>query len=542
MRYRKRSFLADFSAEMLRRRVYPVIIAYALVAWALLQVGEVTFEPLGLPSWAMTGLVVTAIVGFPVAAMLAWMFDITPSGIRRDTFAAYAESPSETLASIAVLPFTDMSEQQDQGYFCDGIAEAILNALTEIKTLHVAARLSSFRYAKTNGNLQDIGRKLGVDTILEGSVRKSGDDLRITAQLVSVDDGFHLWSKSFDRNLEDIFAVQDEIATSISGLLLNTITPIETTSTRDVVAYDFYLRGREFLGRFTKVDFEFARQMFQRAVEKDPDFALAWAGFADCYSLEYMYAKPTPGFRDKAREASDRALALNPDLSEAHASAGLARLVSEDFEAAELAFKNAIRINPGLFEGYYYFARTRFHQGDMVGAARLFEKAASLNPDDYQSRLLRVQILRGVGEIEKAREEAREAIHIVEKHLEFHPDDVRALHLGAGSLIVLGETDKAMSWLQRGLEIDPDDPISLYNVACNYATLRRSEEALDYLERAAEIGTISEDWIRNDTDLDNVRPHPRFVALLDRLSASTAAGATQTDLASAGQGGQPDMG
>ena len=499
--------------------MYPVIVAYALVAWALLQIGEVTFAPLGLPDWVMTTLVVATIAGFPAAAILAWMFDITPYGIRRDAPPIFATSKIETVASIAVLPFTDMSRQKDQGYFCQGIAEAIINALTEIEGLHVAARLSSFRYAETNGNLQEIGRKLGVNTLLEGSVRKSGDDLRIAVQLVSVKDGYHLWSKTFDRQLADIFAVQDEIATSITGLLLNTITPVETTSTKDVEAYDYYLRGREFLGRFTKVDFEFARQMFQQAVEKDPKFALAWASYADCYALEVMYAEPTPQFKVKAREASERALALAPDLAEAHASAGLARLVSEDFAAAELEFEKAIELNSSLFEAYYYFARTRFHQGDMVEAAELFAKAAALNPEDYQSRLLRVQILRGDGHIKKAREEAREAIKVVEKHLEYNPDDVRALHLGAGSLIVLGETEKAMRWLHRGLEIDPNDPISHYNVACNFATLNQVEESLDHLERAAEIGTISMDWMQNDSDLDNLRSHPRFASVLRKVAA-----------------------
>ena len=519
MRYQRRSFLAGLSAEIVRRRVYPVIIAYALVAWALLQIGEVTFEPLGLPDWVMRSLIVVAIAGFPVAAILAWMFDITPSGIRRDTRSLDAAKSLDESPSVAVLPFTDMSQNQDQGYFCEGIAEAILNALTMIDGLHVAARMSSFRYASVNGDARALGRKLGVNSILEGSVRKAGDRLRITAQLVDVEDGYHIWSQMFDRKLEDVFAIQDEIASSIAASLLKTIVSLNTKTTTDVVAYDYYLRGKEFLNRFRKVDFEFARQMFHQAVEKDPEFALAWASYADCYSLEVMYAEPTPVFKSKAQEASDKALALKPDLAEAHASAGLARLVNEDFDAAELEFKKAIELNPGLFEAYYYFARTRFHQGDMVEAAELFAKAASLNPEDYQSRLLRVQILRGAGQVAKARDEARQAIEVVEKHLEFHPDDVRALHLGVGSLIVLGDTDRAIKWLKRGLEIDPDDPISLYNVACNYATLGRIDESLDNLERAAEIGTISKDWMENDADLVNLHSHPRYASLLSKVAA-----------------------
>jgi TolB-like protein/Flp pilus assembly protein TadD len=458
-----------------------------------LQIGEVTFEPLGLPGWAMSALVVLAIAGFPAAAILAWMFDITPFGVRRDASSVLADTTLAESPSVAVLPFTDMSREKDQGYFCDGVAEAILHALTRIKSL--------------------------VKAILEGSVRKSGDRLRVTAQLVNVEDGYHLWSKTFDRELKDIFVIQDEIATSIAGSLLKTINPVSTTSTRDVVAYEYYLRGRHFLNRFRKTDFESARKMFHQAIDKDPEFALAWASYADCFSLEVMYADPTPWFRGKAREASDRALVLGPELAEAHASAGLAHLVSESFDGAEQELNKAIEINPDLFEAYYYFARTRFHQGDMEGAAELFAKAASVNPEDYQSRLLRVQILRGAGRLGEAKTEARQAIEVVERRLEWSPDDVRALLLGAGSLIVLGEIERAERWMQRALEIDPDDPISLYNLACNYAILNKVEEALGYLERATEIGTVSEDWMRSDEDLANLRSHARYKAILEKVAA-----------------------
>jgi TolB-like protein/Tfp pilus assembly protein PilF len=512
------SYLSGLSAELSRRRVYPVVVAYALVAWVVLQISEVTFEPLGIPGWMMRALIFVVIAGFPVAAILAWKFDITPSGIRRDRNSITADAVSAENASIAVLPFTDMSQEKDQGYFCEGVAEEILNALSQIDALQVVARTSTFGYAGAGGELREIGRKLGANTILEGSVRKSGDRMRVTAKLVNVETGYHLWSKAFDRKLEDIFAVQDEIATSIAGKLLNTITTIKTTSTRDAVAYDYYLRGKQFLNRFRKVEIEFARQMFQKAIEKDPQFALAWTGYADCFSLEIMYADPTPWFKDKAREASDRALALNPDLAEAHASSGLAHLVCEEFEKAEVEFEAAIELNPRLFEAYYYFARTRFHQGDMVAAAELFARAAAVNPEDYQSRLLRVQILRGAGQMDEAKEEALRAIDVVERQLEWNPDDARALHLGAGSLIVLGEIDRAERWLQRALAIDPADSIVLYNVACNYATLDRVEEALDCLERAFDRGTISKDWMEHDADLVNLHSHPRYAALLEKVA------------------------
>lgn len=510
------------SAELRRREVYPVIVTYAIVAWVVLQVGEVTFEPLGLPGWAMTMLIVVVVAGFPVAVVLAWVYDITPHGIRRDRLATQDQGRADDEASIAVLPFLDLSPDQDQEYFCEGVAEAIISALTPIRNLHVAARSSSFQFSPQAGDVRDIGGKLGVKTILEGSVRKAGGKLRVTAQLLNVSDGYHIWSKVFDEDLEDVFAIQDEIAASIAGSLIETLSEQGRDAIREaprahIDAYDFYLRGRQFFKRFHKVDIEHARQMFWQALDIDPNFALAWAGYADCHSFLMMYVDPDPIHAQQADHASRRALELGPNLAEAHASRGLACLVGRKFAMAERAFEKALALNPRLFEAYYYYARTRFHQGDMEGAAELFRQAAETDPSDYQSRCLRVQILRGTGHAALAIEEAREAVRVLEKHLEWHPDDARGLHLGAGSLVVLGQTDRAKRWLRRALELDPDDPIVLYNVACNFATMGDAEESLDYLEQAVEHGTVSSDWMRNDEDLVSLRGNPRYTTLLQRV-------------------------
>lgn len=517
------SFLSwsSLTAELRRRDVYPVIVAYAVAAWILLQIGEVTFEPLGLPAWAMTALIIVVIAGFPVAILIAWRYDIAPFGIfrqrRRRRMAKTDEGPS-----IAVLPFADMSADKDQGYFCEGVAEEILNALTRIRQINVAARTSSFRFDSGTVDVREVGRQLGVKAILEGSVRKSGDHLRVTAQLVKVEDGYHLWSKSFDACLADIFAIQDEIASNIAQSLLEALRPAEQTAIRtarssDVNAYDFYLRGRQYIKRFQRKDIEHARQMFRRAIDRDPEFALAWAGYADSYSLLVIYVDPNPEYAKKANEASQKAIDLGPGLAEAHASRGLACLVCRKFESAEDQFRQALDLNPALFEAYYFYARARFHQGDMKKAAELFREAAGVDPADYQSRLLRVQILRGMGEIETAMAEAAEAVSVVERHLEWNPDDARAFHLGAASLILLGQFDRAERWMRRALELNPDDPIVLYNVACNFATMNNVDKSLDYLERAIDKGTLSSDWVRNDEDLAKLRDSPRFLTLLEQL-------------------------
>jgi len=514
--------LSNVAAELKRRKVYPVIAAYAVIAFILLQIGEITFAPLGLPNWVMVALIALVILGFPVVVILAWVFDITPTGIQRDTTSFSRVENVDQKPSVAVLPFVDMSAEQDQGYFCEGVAEEILNALTKLQQLRVTARTSSFQYKAGAEDVRNIGKELGVDTIVEGSVRKSENRLRVTAQLVKASDGYHLWSKTFDEELKDVFAIQDDIAACIATSLLETISPseqsaIKTTSTDNVRAYEYYLRGRHFFKRFRKIDIESARQLFHQAIQIDADFALAWAGYADCHSFLIMYADPQESYREEADEASKRALELGPGLAEAHASRGLAYLVCECFDSAEEEFLTAIELNPCLFEAYYYYGRTQFHRGDLESAAELFHKAAEVDPNDYQSRCLRVQILRGMGRMEDAVEAAHEAIDVVRKQLEWNPDDARAYHLGAGSLIVLGDTARAKRWLIRATEIAPDDSVVLYNVACNLATLGEQDEALDNLERAFEQGAVSAAWMRNDKDLESIRGHSRYTDLLRRL-------------------------
>lgn len=510
------------SAELRRRRVYSAVAAYAVFVFVLLQVGEITFEPLGFPPWSMTVLIIVVAAGFPVVVVLSWVYDLTTKGIRKDRSRSASLSADDSVPSIAVLPFADMSPERDQTFFCEGIAEEILNALTMIGQLNVAARSSSFLYSSDSVDVRDVGRELDVGTILEGSVRKSGDRVRITAQLVNTDSGYHLWSKTFDEKLQDVFAIQDEIATSIAAALLETLSPnqhqqIRTTSATNVEAYEFYLRGRHFFKRFRKKDIEFARQMFRQAIDIDENFALAWAGYADCHSFLIMYVDPKPGYREQARDASTKAVELGPQLAEAHASRGLAYLVHEEFNASEREFEMALELNPHLFEAYYYFGRTCFHQGRLNEAMDLFRKAGEVDPTDYQSRCLRIQILRGMGQLELAQVEAKDTIQVLEKHLKWNPDDARAYHLGAGTLVVLGKTDRAKRWLQRAIEIDPDDPIVLYNVACNLSTLKEIDTALDYLAKAIETGTVSLAWMSNDEDLANLRSHPRFEQLLQKL-------------------------
>jgi TolB-like protein/Flp pilus assembly protein TadD len=424
--------------------------------------------------------------------------------------------------SIAVLPFADMSPEKDQEYFCDGIAEELINDLAKIGGLHVASRTSAFLFKRSALDIRGIGRELAVTTVLEGSVRKSGDRLRITAQLIDVATGYHIWSERYDREVEDLFRIQDEIARSIVQALRVTLTPgeertITAASTTDVQAYDYYLRGRNFYYQYRRRGIELAQQMFQHAIQHDKRYARAYAGIADCCCFLYLNAERSAEYLHQADEASRRALELDPDLAEAHASRGLVLSLAGLHVQARGEFETAIRLGPRLFDAYYFYARDCFTQGKLEEAVRYFELASEMSPEDYQSLLLVAQIYEDMGRPAQATAARQRGVEVVERRLRLHPEDVRALYMGANGLIALGKREKALEWAELALEMEPRESMVLYNVACVFSMAGRIDDALDCLERAVRAGLTHKEWIDHDNNLDPLREHPRFTALMDWL-------------------------
>lgn len=519
------SSLKRYFEELKRRKVFRVSIGYLVGAWLLLQIADATFEPLNLPPWSTSLVLWLLVLGFPVAVFLAWALEVTPQGIRRTQTRRKAAAPARKAAagesepSIAVLPFVDMSPDKDQDHFCEGMAEEIINSLARIGGVHVASRTASFQFKGQSTDVDVIGARLNVDTILEGSVRKAGGQLRVTAQLINVDDGYHLWSESFDRELKDIFGIQREIAESVARAFKVTLTPseekaIEQTPTQNIEAYEFYLRGRRNFYLLNRQGWEQAREAFSRAIELDPDYALAYAGLADCFSFLYMYAESSATNRLQAETNSRLALQLAPEVAQVHASRGLALSHSKHHEKAEAAFRRAIELDPKLFDAYYFYGRDCFTQGKLEQAAELFEQASSARPDDYQALALLAQVYRALGK-EKERTDARQrTLEAIEKRLQTSPNDSRALCFGSLNLLEAGQTAKGLEWLKRAEESDPDDALNLYNVACVYSNMGEIEKGIDCLEQSVRKGMAQMDWITHDTDLDNLRDHPRFKALL----------------------------
>lgn len=427
--------------------------------------------------------------------------------------------------SIAVLPFTNMSADPENEYFSDGIAEEIINSLTKVQALDVVSRTSAFAFRSTNEDIREIGRKLEVRTVLEGSVRKAANRLRVTAQLIDVRSGYHLWSERYDREIADIFAIQDEIADNIVKALRVVLTArehmaLKKSATRDVRAYEYYLRGRQLFHQHRRETHVRARELYRRAIEIDQNYALAYAGIADSASFQYMYVGGEERDLEEAETASRRALELDPSAAEAHASRGLALTLTRDYPAAESELAEAMRLDPTLFEAPYFYARTALAQAKYALAAEMYERAAALRPDDYQPVALSVTVLEKLDRPEAARDANLRALALIERAVEINPGDQRALYLGVGALVRLGDFKRAEEWTARVLALDPEEPATLYNLACDQAMMGHTEKALDLLDRAIARGFAHSDWLRNDPDLTSLRGEPRFEQLAASISKS----------------------
>jgi serine/threonine protein kinase/Flp pilus assembly protein TadD len=478
----------------------------------------------GIPPWVeqavLKALAKEASDRFATAGHFAQALK-APGASASPDIATAARAPTSS-KSIAVLPFVNMSADPENEYFSDGIAEEIINALTKIQALRVASRTSSFAFKGKNPDIRKVGERLNVGTVLEGSVRKAGTKLRVTAQLVNVADGYHLWSEHYDGELQDVFAIQDEMAGNIARALRVVLSEaekraIEKTPTDNVQAYDYYLRGRQFFHQFRRIGIQFARRMFERAIDLDPHFALAYAGVADCCAFLYVYWDGSRANLESADSASRKALELDPELGEAHASRGFAVSLSKRYSEARQEFETAIRLNPKSYEAHYLYARACFQEGKFEDAVRHYQEASRVRPEDYQALLLMSAPLKALDRTSDAKTAQRQGVQLAQQHLELNPDDARALYLGAQGLVQLGEQERGLELAKRALVIDPEDPGVLYNVACVYALSKLKDDAIACLQRAVQNGFGHREWLENDADLDSVREDSRFKALLTAL-------------------------
>lgn len=557
-----------FFAELKRRHVFKVGVAYIVLAWVILQVTDLFADNLSLPGWAFRLILFLLVIGFPVIIMFAWAYDLTPEGVKR-TDASAGENPTSDAArtgperiiasvqparaSVAVLPFINMSGDPANEYFSDGLAEELLNVLAKISSLKVAARTSSFHFKGQTGDIADIARRLGVASILEGSVRQSRSRVRITAQLINAADGYHLWSETYDRELDDIFAVQDEIASSVAAalkvkLLSEEDTQLNAGGTSNTRAFQAYLLGSHYRmrGSSDEAALQKAVSAFNEAIELDPGYAQAYAGLA--VTWDQLATNSFVGFKegiDNATAAASRAIALAPELADAHMSLGRVLLHYRlDQLGARKAITTALRLNPGNAEVQIEYARISSYFGDVEASVAAARKALELDPvslfaHHFLGHVLyfgrrydeAIPIFRDVLNLDPQYPRPRYTLGMclymkgeVAAALKEVENEPLSWMRNSGSAIVLhrlGRTAEAQAYLERLVRED-DEEYAIYQQGQIHAQWGNRDRALECLKRARDLNDPGVSQILVDPLLDPIRDQAGFIQLAAEMGFAAA--------------------
>jgi TolB-like protein/cytochrome c-type biogenesis protein CcmH/NrfG len=556
-------------AELRRRHVFKVSIAYIVVAWVILQVTDLFADNIDLPAWAFRLVLLLLIVGFPLIVMFAWAYDLTPEGIRRTPDADGAASgepapggPGDKSgvaqphrASVAVLPFVNMSGDPENDYFSDGLAEELLNVLTKINALKVAARTSSFFFKGHTGDIADIARRLGVGSVLEGSVRRSGSRVRITAQLINAADGFHLWSETYDRELDDILAVQDDIAASVADalkvrLLAGEESRLKAGGAGNTRAFQAYLLGSHYRmrGSSDEAALRKALDAFNEAIESDPGYAQAYAGLAATWDqlATNSFVKFNEG-TERATAAALKAIELAPDLADGHMVLGRLLLHYRlDQLGARKAINTAMRLNPGNAEVQVEYARISCYFDDVDASVAAASKALELDPLSLFAHYFLGQVLYFGRRYDEAIAVLRDALDLdpqfprprytlgmclfmkgeIQAALKEVEDEPLTWMRNSGSAIVLhrlGRTAEAEASLHR-LVRDDDEEYAIYQQGQIQAQWGNGAAAIDALNRARDLHDPGVSQILADPLLDPIRELPGFKKLVNEMGFAAAAG------------------
>ena len=472
----------NFLAELKRRKVYTVAVTYAVVGWLLIQVVTQVFPPFEIPNWAERLVIVAILLGFPIALVFAWIYDFTRHGIIRtsdvepEVKTEMAEPPSSTEKSIAVLPFNDLSPAKDHAYFGEGIAEELLGALAKVDGLRVAARRSSFWFKDKEAELTEIATKLNVEHVLEGSVRRDGNRVRITAELIDACDGFTIWSETYEREMGGIFALQDEITRSIVDTLKLKLAISPSPPSRSTDAYDAYLEGLVYSDKNTEPELRKSLEFFQRALEKDPRFSRAWTGIAKAWLwLADAFVPPLEAY-PKVRDAAVHALQLNDQEAEAHVYlAESKRILDWDLDGAEAEFNRAVELEPNLTPSNYFSAAFYAARGDRDKALTYLQRTSKIDPASLWVNNFACELYRYFGLYDEAIEAGERALQL----------DPTFAHYGEPALAALyremGRFDDAIALYEKAREFTGRPGFGL---AITYARMKRHKEAMQTLNAA----------------------------------------------------------
>ena len=538
--------LKNFLAELKRRRVYSVAIAYVVGGWALAQGIAQVFPVFDIPNWVVRLIVLIIVLGFPVALLLSWFFDLTRYGIVRTPDRApeakidIVQPSSSNEKSIAVLPFNDLSPARDHDYFSDGIAEEILTTLAKIDGLRVAARRSSFWFKGKEAELTEIAEKLNVEHVLEGTVRRDGNRVRVTAELIDAWNGFTLWSETFEREFQGIFALQDEITRSIvDALKLKLNVATTAPRSRSIDAYDVYLHGLFLSDKGTEEPLRQSLKFFERALQKDPRFSRAWTGIAKSWLwLADAYVPPLEGY-PKVRDAALRALQLDDDEAEAHVYlAETKRILDWDLDGAEAEFNRAVEIEPNSTPSNYFIAALYAARGEREKALVYLQRTSKIDPASLWVNNFASEIYRYFGLYDEAIAAGQRAMQLDPTFLYGEPllaalyremgrfDDAIALYEkaqsfsgkpGFGLAITYARMNRRKEALQTldaavaSRRYTPGDAIAHVHVA-----LQAHDDAIRELERACDERSSSLHWVGIAPEFVPLRSDPRFISILKK--------------------------
>jgi len=431
-------------------------------------------------------------------------------------------SPPPQEKSIAVLYFENLSPDKESDYFCAGMTEDIITDLSKINVLKVVSRTDVFPFRNKEISTQRIGEALNVNYILEGSMRKAGERIRITAQLIDVRNGFHLWADRFDRRLENIFDLQNEVSQKIAEALRIKLTAsekqaLEKKPTENLEAYDFYLRGKDFAWRHSRRDNEYAIEMFQKALAIDANFPLAYTGLAETFAYKYLWWDADSSVATKAIEASQKAIQLDPNLPEAHFTLGLAYYIQDRYEEAKDEYQVALSHRPDFYDAYRWLGHVHDILGELEKAADCYRKAAEIKPFSEEPVMFLEMNHRKKGDLEESIRLKGKLIELIKKKLDVNPDDTLTLSRAATYYADFGMKQEALRAIKRILAIDPSDGLFLYNITCAYARMGEKKQALRHLKKAIKSGWRVREWAKTDPDLDSLRKEKEFLSLIKQM-------------------------
>ena len=515
-------------AELKRRNVFRVGVAYVIGAWVLAQVADLVLENIEAPDWVMQAIMLVLAIGLPLALILAWAFEMTPEGIKRETDVDRAESVRHSTGrkldfaiigllaialifvvvdnyvleaepeqasvvrekSIAVLLFDNLSGDAATQPFTKGIHDDILTQISKIRALKVIARTSMERL-DPNLSIPEIGARLGVTTVLEGGVQRAGNRVRINVQLIDCKTEAHLWAETYDRELTaaNIFSIQSEIAKTVADALRAALSPEEedrlaTVPTENLAAYEAYLLGKQRLARETAAAMVEAVDYFQQAIELDPVFALAYVGLADSYGMQlYLGTLAREEGLARMQAAADKALALDDQLGEAYNSLADIKYSRSDYEGAEAVYRRALELNPNYARTYYYYGDLLISfMGRPEEALALLRKAAELDP-------LSAGIINSVGEALESLGRFDESLARFERAIEVDPGYAEAYHsIGRHYWSVSGQLDEAVRWYRKSVSVDPGRPSETAFLGSLFLDLGDLDRAEYWIERSIELG------------------------------------------------------